>query len=248
MTDIVFNSGMLGSTNSDGGFFRTETVDVAPIKLLLSNGQSSKATIVGYAQDANIGTDAKYDALQLNEGEFGFYSLLDNRAYAIQGLPSDYEKEVLLGFSAPTDGGYTISLNDLESTEDLSVIFLKDNQTGEVVNLREGTYNFTAKAGRNDDRFVLQAFPETVTGLEEDLDQIIYSYTTESELHVIFKSGTFREGTFILYDLNGKIMITETSEIENNRWRADVSRLPVNIYILTVQTEQGIWREKIRIH
>ncbi|MEL6558706.1 MAG: MBG domain-containing protein [Bacteroidota bacterium] len=250
-TNITFESSMLGNSNSDGGFFRLNEVKVSPIKLRLSDDQNSKATIVGFADDASVGTDSRYDALQLSNSDYGFYSLLNERAYAIQGLPMDYSREVPLGLTVPGAGNYTISINDLESDIDLEVIFLKDKQTGAIVNLREGSYNFTATAGRSDERFVLQAFPERVTKTDERLSDQLYSYTDHGRLHVVFKvvpiTIGIKSGTFTLHDLNGKVMVSESSEIDNSRWSADVSRLPVNVYILTVHTDKGIWRQKVMI-
>lgn len=246
-TTITFEPAMIGSSNSDGGFFRSDDVTVMPLKLILDDGFDRKATIVGFADDASDGLDSEYDAPLLSEGKSGFYSLLSDRAYAIQGLPSGYANEIPMGFIASQDGEYSIAINQVESTESLAVIFLKDMVAGTIVDLRQGAYSFNATKGRDDSRFLLQAIPKTITDLDDDLGNEIYSYSDQDELHVVFKTGDFREGTFILHDLNGRELFNQNTVISNSRWSTGVSQLPTNIYLLTVKTEKGVWREKVMI-
>ena len=225
-TSIAFNNNMLVTgNNSDGGFFRTEnhqSKEVKAIKLLLNDGQNSKATIVGFANDALDGVDKQYDALSLSGGDYGFYSLFEGNAYAIQGLPSSYDKEIPLGFAVPVSGQFAIRLSFKESDESLDMVFLIDQLTGEIVNLREGSYSFTSNAGRFEDRFVIQTIPGNVTDVKDELNHQVYSYVDKGLLGVVFRNGSFKNATIHLHDLNGREVLREKTTISSERWSKEV--------------------------
>lgn len=68
-----------------------------------------------------------------------------------------------LAYYVPTPGTYTLSLYPTERTPDLSPLWLTDHETGAVVRLDEGNYQFSATPGKNVGRFTLHL--EDPTGL-----------------------------------------------------------------------------------
>ncbi len=247
-TTVSFNNSMrVTGNNSDGGFYRVDEAETKSLKLKLSNASIAKAIIVGFAPDATIEMDAQYDAPSWSADEFSFYSIMEGRQLAIQGLPQYFSGEIALGMNLFEEGQQTISLMDQEELEGMDVVFLKDKLTGEVINLREQSYTFTANAGETNDRFVLQAFPSNVTDVENNLDLQVFSYTDQSNLYVVFKTNEIKEAHFKMFDLSGRMMLSERSEINANRWQVATDKIPTNMYLLIVQTEKGIWKQKVKV-
>ncbi len=247
-TSVSFTNSMrVTGNNTDGGFFRVDESEIQSLKLRLSDGNSTKAIVIGFAPDATLDMDSQYDAMSWSGNDYAFYSLSGTKQLAIQGLPQFYTGEIALGFYASEEGQQTISLMDVKNQEGIDVVFLKDKLTGEVINLREQSYTFTVSAGETNDRFVLQAFPNNVTGVEEKLEQQIFSYSDYGNLYVVFKTNDIKEANFTMFDLSGRMLLNQNSEINANRWQVDTDKIPTNIYILMIKTEKGIWKQKVKV-
>lgn len=247
-TSVSFTNSMrVTGNNSDGGFFRVDESEIQSLKLRLSDGNSTKAIVIGFAPDATVDMDSQYDATSWSGNDYAFYSLSGTKQLAIQGLPQFYTGEIALGLYASEEGQQTISLMDVKNREAMDVIFLKDKLTGEVINLREKSYTFTVSAGETNDRFVLQAFPHNVTNVEESLEQQIFSYSDYGNLYVVFKTNDIKKANFTMFDLSGRMLLNQNSEINTNRWQLATDKIPANIYILMIKTEKGIWKQKVKV-
>ena len=98
------------------------------------------------------------------------YSLSGNEKRAYNALPAeDIMRPVPLGFCNAPVGEMTIAF-DSEHYDDepLSAVMLTDHQTGQVVNLLEGSYRFTTDRAQDDTRFAIHALraPSTTTAVE----------------------------------------------------------------------------------
>ncbi|MBD5364044.1 MAG: leucine-rich repeat domain-containing protein [Bacteroides sp.] len=144
------------------------------INLTVTDGTNSDRTRVVFNSNADaayeVGTDAsKFISTEAPQ----IYSLdASNVRYAINERP-DGDGVVNLGFYAPADGAFTI-----ECTRTDCELTLKDCQSGKIITLTPGTtYEFTAKKGYDDSRFVLNAKGTDVTGIdavESDSDATYY--------------------------------------------------------------------------
>ncbi len=247
-TSVSFTNAMrVTGNNTDGGYFRVDDSEIQSLKLRLSDGNSSKAIVIGFAPDATTQLDNQYDATLWSGSDYTFYSISGTRQLAIQGLPQFYSGEIALGLFVSEAGQQTISLMDMKNLEEWAVLFLKDKLTGEVINLREQSYTFNVNAGETNDRFVLQAFPNDVTDVVESLDQQIFSYTDYGNLYVVFKTNDIREAKFTMFDLSGRILLDQYAEINANKWQTATGKIPANIYILMIKTEKGIWKQKVKV-
>jgi len=64
---------------------------------------------------------------------------------------------------------------------------------------------------------------------------------------VVFRSGNFNEAHFRLIDLTGKELINEQAQLHGNRWEVSTAILPENIYILLIETDFGVWKNKVLV-
>ena len=84
------------------------------------------------------------------------YSIIDSERFVIQGRanPFNQNDEVLLGFKTDISGNFTIAMDRFDglfsSSQD---IYLKDNQTSIVHNLKESSYSFNSIIGEFINRF-----------------------------------------------------------------------------------------------
>src|SRR5690606_9975795 len=83
-------------------------------------------------------------------------SLLSSEEYVIQGraLPFEASDVVPLLFRTNTAGDFTVSLSDFDGLfEGDQLIYLRDNLTGLIHDLKSGEYTFSTEIGVFDARF-----------------------------------------------------------------------------------------------
>lgn len=121
-------------------------------------GEGLSQLLVGYVDGATNEVDNLYDGEEFGAPKTSLTSQLNGKSYTIQGraLPFTDTDRVPLAFKAATNGTYTIALSKTDgifaSNQD---VFLKDNATGSVTNLKNGGYTFSASAGTVATRFEL---------------------------------------------------------------------------------------------
>ncbi|AWA30348.1 hypothetical protein HYN48_09750 [Flavobacterium magnum] len=157
--NAVFNNNMRVANNADQ-FFRTAASERDRLWVgLTGEGAARSEILIGYVEGATNGVDNQFDAKQLLLEGTRLYSLIDTETpYVIQGKTSPFTDtdSVRLGFIAGQAGNYTIALGRLEGVfEGTQDIFLKDNQTGTITNLKSGGCNFFSEAGTFTNRFTL---------------------------------------------------------------------------------------------
>ena len=150
-----------------GTFVRTNTAQNAVEIQLKNNSGQMDAALFQFLNDAEAGYDTKYDAHKMMNPGMNLYSINNaGNRLAINGLPFGGEQMVMpLGFNT-TAGSYTLNFVGLDIMNDASDVFLKDNETGAIIDLNQNSeYAFVvAQAGQNDSRFEL-IFTNAVTSV-----------------------------------------------------------------------------------
>lgn len=130
--------------------------------VFLSDGEAEDHTRFVINKDATMDYELDKDAskfIDSNNTAMLVYTVEDGVRYAINERPLD-KKVVRLGYYAPADGEYTLSLN----TEQNDYIVLVDTENNTRTPL-VGEVSFNATAGFNDSRFVL-VIGKDATGIE----------------------------------------------------------------------------------
>jgi len=137
---------------------------------LSRKGQIRSETLISFGPGMTKGLDPTYDAglLRGDSKEEVFTRLVkdDGNDFAIQALPPLITPEkVKVGLEADSIGDYVLSLAHNENLPDTVSIVLKDEKTGQLIDLQKNkAYSFFLdKTGKITDRFTLY-FNQKVTG------------------------------------------------------------------------------------
>lgn len=221
-TDITFTEDMrVSGSNADDNFFRKEPLPIVRINLLNAQGLFKQA-VLGFTEDAAARElNPIYDARAFNAGEEnGIFTLKAGRALALSALPRFWES-VQLQVNISEAGSYTLEL-ELEDYE--RALFLRDNQTGEVVDLRYEGYTFTSNAGIHTDRFVLIASNDRVLGVAKP-DVLIYAHN--DVLHIHQEGAETR--SYQVFNLQGQQVLSKEVQALAE---VDVSGLARGVYLV----------------
>ncbi len=154
-TNVQFTNAM--RTNSNTQFFQNEAIKRVRLSITNEHGDYNE-TLIAFLNDATEEVDANYDALKLRGNpNISFFSKISDNAYAIQGLPDNFEnRTVNLGYQNAYNENHVISLASLELIPSTVMIYLEDRETGEFINLRtQNSYTFMPGSMNSEDRFSL---------------------------------------------------------------------------------------------
>src|SRR5690606_8674209 len=109
---------------------------------LNDSNTSYNQMLVGYMTNATNGIDNMIDGKVLDTSKPMIYNVLNDDAYVIQGkgLPFSDEDVIPLGLKVLDAGTYNINLEQVDGLFDNQNVFLKDNQTNIVHDLKQGEY------------------------------------------------------------------------------------------------------------
>lgn len=163
------------------------------VNLAVSNGEMEDMTRVVLNEAASLAYEINCDAskfMSMDGSVPQIYTLdAEGTQYAINERPLG-EGFVELGFYAGKDGEYNISV----SRNDAENVFIIDNNTGETIDITNGAYSFSAKAGTDNSRFTLSFVSHDVTAIQE-----------------IEKEGV--AGKADVYSVDGKFLGTDASRL-----------------------------------
>src|SRR5690606_25455681 len=105
------------------------------------------------------GVDNQIDGVMFGYSGSALYSIIEDseEAYVIQGLPTPFDvtDSVAIGFRAVESRTFTITLSNFDGLfeDENQDIYLKDNLTNVIHNLKESPYAFLSEEGIFDSRF-----------------------------------------------------------------------------------------------
>ena len=173
-----------------------------------------------------------------------FYSMADDRALAIQGRKSPVATgdRVALGSSNYQPGTYTIGVEKVEGVFARGQnIYLKDKQTGTVTNLSQGSYSFTADAGKSLGRFEIVYEAQNVLDVAASVKDDLTVYRDGQDF--IITSASKKITRLEVYDGAGRLVRDESP----NHIKAvlDAAEMLPGLYILKITQGDTITSKKI---
>ncbi len=172
---IEFNNSMR-IANANDQFFKSlnnkeESEEKDRIWLNLSTDQGGYSQVlIGFDNRATEEVDKGFDASPLDGGNpIGFYSLIENKKYVIQGLPSFSKDQVIdLGFETKVSPRiFTIAIDQIEGKIKDTDVYLVDSDLNLIHDLKRSDYQFEQnEEGDFLNRFSLQ-FSSTSLHTEE---------------------------------------------------------------------------------
>ncbi len=146
--------------NNFNQFFRQES-SIFGDKIWLNLTNSSDAfsqILVGFDENATNNADANYDAKGISDSPLAFGSFINSEVFVIQNRAIPFQSAAIfpLHFKTDVSSNYAIAIDHVEGlfAGDQN-IYLKDNLTQTITNLKSNSYNFYAQAGIFNSRFEL---------------------------------------------------------------------------------------------
>lgn len=175
--------------------------------ILMSNGTLEDHTRFVINADASLAYELDKDASKFivdDNTAMLVYTVEDGVKYAINERPL-LDGIINIGFYAPADGEFTLSLN----TDETESFVLIDHETNTETAL-SGEYHFTAKAGYNDSRFTIMFGEATgISAINVDNGTISSNspytvYTIDGRLVGSYNAGSTANLSKGIYIINSK--------------------------------------------
>ncbi|MES2573516.1 MAG: Ig-like domain-containing protein [Bacteroidota bacterium] len=217
--NATFKNSMRAANNSNQFFKTADPEKKNRIWLNLSDATTAyNQTLVGYVKGATDALDTKYDARLMETSGTRLYSFINNSEYVIQGrsLPFTDTDIVSLGFKTTNKGTFTISIDHTDGLfADTEGIFLKDNLTNTVSNLKKGVYTFTSTEGTFNNRFEIVYKNDSTLGTETPsfTEESIVVYKQNNTLNI--NTGKTIIAAVKLFDMRGSL-IYEKKDINSS--------------------------------
>lgn len=198
-----------------------------------------KQTLIGYSPAATYGVDRGYDSELMNETPTCIYSLSVDNKLSIQGRPTPFlvSDLVPLGFHAELAGSFSIGLYDFDGIFNNQDIFLQDNHTNEIYNLKQGEYSFISNSGTFDDRFVLLYQNATTLNNSSsifDANSIVL-YKPNQDLFI--DAGTALIKKVRILDIRGRLLL-EKDQINNTKTAVQVGSVN-QVFLVEITSVTG---------
>ena len=250
---IQFNNSMRDKNYNNTQFFRgTQNQNTQQEKdriwLNLTNLDGVfNQMLVGFLDKATLGYDRNYDGEYLGSSTFvSLYSMIEERPYAIQGLPKfDINQKIDIGFVANIVGDFKLSIDQIEGVlaEANTDVFLIDYETETIHDLKESDYEFNVvQSGTYNNRFkIVFQEPETtlnVAELESISNRLIISNESEKVLIQYISNNETKMSQLKVYDVLGRVLLDRKLN-ENNTSLSLNSFVDGSILIFKVELDNG---------
>lgn len=244
--DVSFDNDMRFSDYSSGTFYKVMEEDKHRLWLNLEDQNNVKNQIlIGYMEGASHGVDARFDAKMFGYDGSALYSLIDNSEanYAIQGrYPFTNADIVPLGFRAIEGGTYTISLANFDGLfAEGQDIFLKDNLTESLIDLKEEDYTFVSEPGVFDARFEI-VYNATMSVNNPTLDNNWVVYKQNGSFQIV--SQGFEMSQVTVFDMLGRTIYQSEAINGTSHQLPEMGANGVLIIRIT-SADQGVSTKKV---
>ena len=203
---VSFNNSQRVSDNN-GNFASRNANESSRLWLeMTSDNQNYKQILIDFNANATNEIDRLYDAKSTDDGSnFIFYSLSQNTKLSIQALPElDNEAVYIpLGYTISGNENLHIHLSNFENDLINKNIYVIDNTTNSIYNLKQDDYHFT-DSNSNENRLQLLITNRTLSTNNEVSNPDLRIYHHNNTLTVLDKKTLFNE--IEIMDFTGKLL------------------------------------------
>ncbi|WDF63316.1 T9SS sorting signal type C domain-containing protein [Flavobacterium sp. KACC 22763] len=225
---VYTNSMRVANNNSQ--FYKsanTTLIEKHRVWLNLTNTEGAfKQLLIGYVTGATNSFDYNYDAVTLNANPYvDFYSINEDKKLVIQGraVPFVVTDTIPIGYkSTIPEGNFTIAIDHTDGSLSTQNIYLQDNVTNTIHNLKTGGYTFRSAPGTFLNRFVLR-YTNNDDGKSlgnedfENQDQNIVVSVKDKNIRLQSVSEQENLQEAAIYDMGGKQLYLK-KRIGNKEW------------------------------
>ncbi|RZJ59914.1 MAG: T9SS type A sorting domain-containing protein, partial [Flavobacterium sp.] len=228
-------------------FFRDMQTPASRFWLDLTNSTDARSQVaVVYKEGATTGIDYSMDGRHYPSNGIALYSLAEDTNLTIQTRPAFNAEDVLpIGYIAITDGQYSISLRRFDGLfTGAQKIYLKDNLTGTIHNLKDSDYTFTSDAGTFNSRFeVIYTVPPVLgTKTPADIASSVIVYKNNGIIKVSSPNAVI--DTVVVFDVRGTKLF-EQNDVNSNATSLNGFTAEQQVLIITITTDKGEVSKKI---
>ena len=197
-----FNNNQRTFGSASAQFFKTNTSDEKHRIWLNLNDENNNYNqiLLGYIDGATNTIDNS-DGLVLDASQSLLYNLINNQKHVIQGreLPFVDSDVVPLGIKINQSGAYSISFEKADGIFESQNIYLKDNFTSTIHDIKQSPYSFTSQSGDFSNRFQI-VYKNDLLSIDEE--SIILIYSNSNETTIKSSNETIKEIT--VFDVLGR--------------------------------------------
>lgn len=205
--NIAFNNPMRTAANNANQFFKNATTqDKSRIWLNVTNAAGIFGqTLIAYMPSAANGVESS-DGKYLGDGATALTSWLNNEEYIIQGrAPFTASDVVPLHFKNTTAGNYTIAIDHVDGLfEGNQDIYLRDNFTGILHDLKATPYTFVSEVGSYNARFEIVYF--NVLSVDNPVFDANAVVLYKKENNIVVNAGNTTLDQVEVYDISGRVL------------------------------------------
>ena len=222
-----------------------EEIEKHRVWLNLNDSENAYNQIMlGYMSGATSGFDHMIDGRVLDDTKPMIYSSTGDEKLAIQGrsLPFTDEDVITLGLKILTPGNYSISIEDFDGLFASQDVFLKDNTSNVIHDLKQSAYTFSSSEGIFENRFEI-VFKNSILsneGLINSGDLIIY--TTNSTI-AIDAHESIKQVT--IFDVLGRKLFNDASFKEKSASINSIFPISQALFVKVELTNGQIITKKI---
>lgn len=239
--NLIFNNAMRGTANNQPFFRAAANSEIKSrfwLNLTSVNGGFSQIA-VAYRSDATLNYDNGLDGKNIAVGSTSLYSFADGIDVVIQARPQFTDSDIVpLGFKITTAGEYTISIDNFDGLFTTQDIFIKDNLTNTVQDIKLSNYTFSSEAGTFNNRFEVLFVNNTLDNANPILDvNTIVAYKANNEIRI--NAGKIEMSEIVLYDLIGREVYRKSGVNASEAVINDI-QLANQVLILQVITSENL--------
>ncbi|NHM04966.1 T9SS sorting signal type C domain-containing protein [Flavobacterium celericrescens] len=220
---VTFENELREDASTTTQFFRnneTEVENSEKHRIWLNLNDSSEKynqILVGYLPNGTNGFDRLIDGKTLDISKTILYSLIDgNQEYVIQGKGNfSADDTIKLGLKVVIPSSFEISIEQFDGLFANQAIYLRDNYTNAIHDLKEGAYYFLSQAGTFNDRFEL-VYKKPSNQEEIIVENTVLVYANSGVINL--NSSIEKISSIAIYDILGKEIFSK-SEINNNEFK-----------------------------
>lgn len=248
---LSFNNEMkVAGMNADINYFRKgqEKSAIQSVKVALTSESGFRnESLIGFVDDATVGFDRLYDAYKM-DGSNGvqLYSLLNDNAMSIQGLPIEEEMIIPMGIALEESGKYTFSLDFTKDLAEGKVVYLEDTKLNKTINLSElSSYTFSSSVTSGDSRFNLIVSSAAVLSTDDVVNSDLKVMYTRSNITIASQNLNVKNANVSVLDLSGALLFNKAINGLEENTSIDFQFDAHKIYILKVSTSENTLVSKI---
>lgn len=246
--ELVFRNNMRRTNNMDSFFRMANTVQQTPATAgnegriwinVISSADAYAQTLISYNATATSGYDNGLDGESLLDANILLHSYVEDKKMAIQARPAFADTDVVpLGFKTTVAGDFEFTIEQMDGVfAGDQAVYIKDNLTNTVHNLKESNYSFSSETGNFETRFEVVYMPEEALDIDTPVinakDVLVYRNGSQIKI----QSPESIESVTV-YDMLGKTIYTQ-----NNIKEADFTSSYLNtaqqVVIVKVMLDNG---------